>query len=461
MNSTSEIRADVLIIGFGKGGKTVAAEMGRRGKRVVLVERSERMYGGTCPNVGCVPSKGLVHQSGKRRPDDPPQEFYEAAVGKVQAVREMMRQGNFDALEGFESVTVLTGEARFLDPHTVEVDTGETVRVSGEAVLINAGSEPVVPGIPGLRESEHLVGSTELIESTRLPERLTIIGGGYLGIELAAIYQHFGSQVTVIEAAPRLFGREDDDVAAAAVAILAEDGIEIVTGATVESVRDEEGGAAIVVTVGDDERIVRADAILPAVGRVPVTGHLGLDAAGVGTDARGAIEVDEHLRTSRPHIFALGDVNGGPQFTYVSLDDARIVLDQLIGEGRRSLADREAVPHTLFMTPPLATVGMTEREARAAGLSIKVTSEPVAEIVAMPRAYAMEETRGMMKFVVDTESDEVLGAALLSLDAQEIINTVALAMRHGIKASDLGSAIYTHPSSTEAMNELLAPPLLA
>jgi pyruvate/2-oxoglutarate dehydrogenase complex dihydrolipoamide dehydrogenase (E3) component len=421
-----------------------------------MVERSERMYGGTCPNVGCVPTKALVHHSGKRRPDDPPQEFYERAVGEVQAVREMMRKGNLDSLESADTVTVLTGAARFLDPHTVEVDTGETVRVRGESVLVNTGSQAIVPDIPGLRESRHLLGSTELIESRRLPERLAIVGGGYLGIELAAIYQAFGSQVTVLEAAPRLLGHEDDDVAAAATAILADDGIELLTGAKVEAVRDEEGCAAIVVGVGGGERIVRADAILPAVGRAPVTGDLGLDAAGVRTDARGAIEVDEHLRTSRPHIFALGDVNGGQQFTYVSLDDARIVLDQLVGEGRRSTADRRAVPHTLFMTPPLATVGMTERDARAAGLSIRVTSEPVADIVAMPRAYAVEETRGMMKFVVDADSDEILGAALLSVDAQEIINTVALAMRHGIKASDLGSAIYTHPSSTEAMNELLA-----
>src|ERR1700744_4454821 len=154
-----EIRADILVIGFGKGGKVVAGEMGRRGKRVVLVERSERMYGGSCPNVGCVPTKGLVHHSGKRRAEDPPQEFYEDAVRKVQAVREFMRQGNIDGLEGFETVTVLTGEARFGDPHTVEVDTGETVRVSGETVLINAGSEPVVPDIPGLRGSEHIVSS--------------------------------------------------------------------------------------------------------------------------------------------------------------------------------------------------------------------------------------------------------------------------------------------------------------
>ncbi|MGW4490262.1 FAD-dependent oxidoreductase, partial [Amycolatopsis sp. NPDC004368] len=168
-----------------------------------------------------------------------------------------------------------------------------------------------------------------------------------------------------------------------------------------------------------------------------------------------AIEVDEYLRTSQPHIFAVGDVNGGPQFTYVSIDDGRIVVDQLLGEGKRATTDRIAIPRTLFMTPPLANVGLTETEARAAGYRIKVASQPVAEIVAMPRAYVVEETRGVMKFVIDLDTDEILGATLLSVDSQELINTVAVAMRHGIKATELRGAIYTHPSSTEAFNDVL------
>jgi pyruvate/2-oxoglutarate dehydrogenase complex dihydrolipoamide dehydrogenase (E3) component len=197
------------------------------------------------------------------------------------------------------------------------------------------------------------------------------------------------------------------------------------------------------------------DAVLIAAGRAPATAGLGLDAAGVRVGAGGAVEVDQHLRTSRPHIYALGDVNGGPQHTYVSLDDSRIVLDQLIGDGRRTVTDRVAIPHTLFMTPPLAWVGLSEREALAAGRRIKVARERVADILAMPRAYAVEETRGLMKFVIDADTDRILGAALLSIDAQELINTVALAMRHGITAAELRSAVYTHPSSTEAFNDVL------
>jgi probable pyridine nucleotide-disulfide oxidoreductase len=450
------LHADVLVVGFGKGGKAVAATMGRLGRSVVLVEQSDRMYGGTCPNVGCVPTKGLVHRAGQRRPTDVPQEFYERAVGEVQAIREMMRSGNFDAFDSAETVTVITGPAEFLDPHTVGVGVGgDRIAVTADIILINTGSEPIIPDVPGLAGSRYVVTSTELIETTILPGRLAIVGGGYLGIEFASIYRGFGAHVTVLESAPKILGREDDDVAAVAQRILTDEGVEIIPSARVVEIRDGETGATVVYETDGRQHTLEVDAILPAAGRTPVTRDLGLAAAGVRTTDRGAVEVDEHLHTSQPHIYALGDVNGGPQFTYISLDDSRIVLDQLVGDGERSTADRLAIPHTLFMTPPLATVGLTEKEARAAGHRVKIASEAVADIIAMPRAYAVDETRGMMKFVLDAETDEILGAALLSVDAQELINTVALAMRHGITAADLRDAVYTHPSSTEAFNEVL------
>ncbi|MGH3416145.1 MAG: FAD-dependent oxidoreductase [Actinocrinis sp.] len=457
MNDANDgLRADVLVIGFGKGGKSAAAALGASGKTVVVVEQSDRMYGGTCPNVGCVPSKGLVHHSRKRRPEDVPQEFYEQSVAKVQQVREFMRIGNYDGLSGIETVTVLTGRAVFVDPHTVAVATGAgRVTVSADTVLINTGSEPTVPDIPGLRASRFALTSTEMIENTRLPARLAIIGGGYLGLEFAAIYQSFGAHVTVLEATPRILGREDDDVAEAAEAILAEEGVEFVTNARLLEILDGDDEASVVFEKDGRRQVRSVDAVLPATGRMPATNGLGLDVAGVRTAKNGAVEVDEYLRTSQPHIFALGDVNGGPQFTYISLDDSRIVLDQLTGEGSRSTADRVAVPQTLFMTPPLATIGMTAKEARAAGRRIKVARQNVADIIAMPRAYAVEETRGLMKFVIDADTDLILGAALLSIDAQELINTVGLAMRHGITATDLRTSIYTHPSSTEAFNDVL------
>lgn len=452
----NSLRADILVVGFGKGGKAVAAAMARLGKRVVLVEQSDQMYGGTCPNVGCVPTKALVHRANKRRPEDPPQEWYERAVGEVHAITSLFRQGNFDAMDGLDNATVITGHAEFTDPHTVRVQTAQGhVTVRAEHILINTGSTPVVPDIPGLRASKYLVTSTDLIHRRELPERLAIVGGGYLGIEFAAIYRRFGSQVTLFESTARILDHEDDDVQAVAEKILVDQGIEIVTGANVTEVRDGDTEATVLYMHDGRERTLAADAVLAAAGRRPATDGLGLAAAGVRTTARGAVEVDEYLRTSQPHIFALGDVNGGPQFTYVSLDDSRIVLDQLVGAGKRSTGDRVAVPRTLFMTPPLANVGLTEGEARRAGYRVKIASQPVAEIVSMPRAYVVEETRGVMKFVIDVETDEILGAALLSVDAQELINVVALAMRHGIEASRLADAIYTHPSSTEAFNDVI------
>jgi pyruvate/2-oxoglutarate dehydrogenase complex dihydrolipoamide dehydrogenase (E3) component len=452
---TTSLTADVLVIGFGKGGKTAAHALAAAGKRVVMVERSANMYGGTCPNVGCVPTKMLVHYSNARRIEDDAQQFFATSIAGVRALTSAFRAGNFESLDGRETATVITGTARFVDPHTVAVGEGDDrITVTAPTILVNTGSAPVVPPIPGLAGSKHLVSSTELTKAATLPERLVVVGGGYLGLEFASIYQHFGTHVTVVEAAGRLLPREDEDIAATAREILEGDGIQIITGAKVTKVTDS-GAVAVVEYTKDGERhTVEASALLPATGRRPVTEDLRLDAAGVRTLPNGAIEVDEHLRTSRPHIYALGDVNGGPQFTYVSLDDARIVLDQLLGQGKRTTTDRVAVPRTLFLTPPLATVGLTEREARAQGLNIKVSREKVADIIAMPRAYTVEETRGVMKFVVDADTDLILGAALLSIDAQEIVNTVALAMRHHITATELRDSIYTHPSSTEALNEV-------
>lgn len=452
----NSLEAEILVIGFGKGGKAVAGTMARLGKRVVVVEQSDQMYGGTCPNVGCVPTKALVHRANKRRPSDSPQEWYEQAVGEVHAITSLFRKGNFDGMDGLDSATVLTGYAEFTDPHTVRVETESgPVAVRGEHILINTGATPVIPVIPGLRTSAHLVTSTDLIHRTVLPRRLAIVGGGYLGVEFAAIYQRFGAQVTLFESSARILDHEDDDIQAVAERILVDEGIDIVTGANVTEVRDGAGGAEISYTNDGRERVLVVDTVLAAAGRRPATDGLGLAAAGVRTTARGAVEVDEHLRTSQPHIFALGDVNGGPQFTYVSLDDSRIVLDQLLGEGKRSTADRVAVARTLFMTPPLANVGLTEADARAAGYRVKIASQPVAEIIAMPRANVVDETRGVMKFVIDLDTDRILGATLLSVDAQELINTVALAIRHGVTASELRDAVYTHPSSTEAFNDVL------
>jgi pyruvate/2-oxoglutarate dehydrogenase complex dihydrolipoamide dehydrogenase (E3) component len=453
--TTTALTADVLIVGFGKGGKTAAHALTDAGKRVILVEQSEEMYGGTCPNVGCVPTKMLVHYSSSRRLEDEAQEFFADSIEGVRALTSAFRAGNFASLDGKDTATVITGAASFIDPHTVAIGEGaDRITVTAPVILINTGSEAIVPDVQGAAESRYRVSSTDLIQGDRLPDRLVIIGGGYLGLEFASIYRRFGSEVSILEAADRLLPKEDDDIAEVATDILRGDGITVVTGAHVLTVDDGEAAATITYEKDGRSRTIETGAFLAATGRRPATEGLNLAAAGVETTARGAIVVDEQLHTTQPHIYALGDVNGGPQFTYISLDDARIVLDQLLGDGTRSTTDRVAVPRTLFITPPLATVGLTETEARAQGRNIRVAREMVADIVAMPRAYTVEETRGVMKFIVDADSDQVLGGAILSIDAQEVINVLALAMRQGVTATQLKNAIYTHPSSTEAFNEV-------
>lgn len=455
MNTLTTLTADVLVVGFGKGGKTAAHALTDAGKRVILVEQSDEMYGGTCPNVGCVPTKMLVHYSSSRRLADEAQEFFANSIEGVRALTSAFRAGNFDALDGKDTATVITGAARFVGPHTVSIGDGDDqITVTARTILINTGSEPIAPDIDGASTSAHRVSSTDLTRAGTLPEQLVILGGGYLGLEFASIYRHFGSNVTILEAGGRLLPKQDYDIAAVVKSLLEGDGITVVTGARVTSIHDSDSKAVITYESAGTTHVVEADAFLAATGRRPATAGLDLQAAGVKVDPRGAIVVDDHLRTSQPHIYALGDVNGGPQFTYISLDDARIVIDQLLGDGVRSTADRVAVPSTLFITPPLASVGLTESEARKQGLNIRVARENVADIVAMPRAYTVEETRGVMKFVVDADTDQVLGGTILSIDAQEVINTLALAMRHGVTATELKNAIYTHPSSTEAFNEV-------
>ncbi|MGH3587644.1 MAG: FAD-dependent oxidoreductase, partial [Pseudonocardia sp.] len=438
--------------------KTLAAAMASRGQRVVMVEQSAQMYGGTCINIGCVPTKALVHEAQSADPRVDDDEWYRGAVERTADLTSLLRGKNFAMLDTLDTVTVLTGRAAFVDPRTLEVRAGDDVlRVSATTVVVNTGADPALPPVPGLRESAHVVTSTALLERRERPRHLVVLGGGYVAVEFASMHAAFGDRVTLLERGPRILKAEDPDVADAAATILAESGVTLLTDAAVTAVRDD--GPESEVTYRDgagDESTVRGDVVLAALGRVPHTADLNLEAAGVRTDERGAIVVDEHLRTSQEHVFAVGDVNGGPQFTYVSLDDYRIVLDQLVGDGARSTGDRRAIASAIFMTPPLARVGLTETQARATGRPVRVAVRQVAEMATVPRARIVHDTRGLMKAVVDAETDEVLGVTMLSHDAHETINTVALAMRHGVTATLLRDEIYTHPSMTEALNDLFA-----
>ncbi|KQZ76234.1 pyridine nucleotide-disulfide oxidoreductase [Nocardioides sp. Root151] len=447
------METDVLVVGWGKAGKTLAGALGRAGQRVVMVEQSDEMYGGTCINIGCVPTKALVHQAEGRREGDDPQAWFTDAVAFRDTLIGKLRAKNFEMLDVVDTVTALTGRATFVDEHIVEVTGGDDVlRVRADTIIVNTGSVPVLPDLPGLVDNPVVHTSTTLQHVDPLPAELVVVGGGPIGLEFAGMFARFGSHVTVLDRGARLLMREDEDVADAVRGSLEEVGVTFVQGATVTAI----GGAVVRHEVDGEDREITADAVLVAVGRRPATDGLGLDAAGIEVSEKGAIAVDEHLRTSRPHVFAVGDVNGGPQFTYVSYDDHRIVLDKLTGSGTRTTGDRVAVPTTTFLTPPLGRVGVTEAEAREQGRAVQVAVKPVAAIAAMPRPKIVGETHGLIKFVVDADTDEVLGAALFCIDAQELVNLVALAMRAGVTASQLRDGIWTHPSSTESFNEVLA-----
>ncbi|HIH8981767.1 TPA: reactive chlorine resistance oxidoreductase RclA [Serratia marcescens] len=434
-----------IIIGFGKAGKTLAAFLAGQGWCVAMVEASAQMYGGTCINIGCIPTKTLVHDAELHGPGE---QAFSQAMARKRQVTSLLREKNYQNLAGLEPVTVIDGRAEFIDPHRISVQGAAGTQVlSGERIFINTGAVSRWPAIDGLDRSQRSYDSTGLLQLTQRPARLGIIGGGYIGLEFASMFAQFGSAVTVFEEAGALLGREDRDMAQAIQQILSDAGVSFTFNAGVKQVRDVEGGVEVVHQGG----VQSFDALLVAAGRVPNTAGLQLARAGVETDERGAVRVDAQLRSSVPHIWALGDVNGGPQFTYISLDDFRIVRDSLFGAGKRSTADRGAVPYSVFITPSFSRIGLSEDQARQQGRDIKVATLPAA---AIPRARVLGDTRGLLKAVVDAQTGQILGVALLCRDAHEMINIVKTAMDAGLPYTRLRDQLFTHPTMSESLNDL-------
>lgn len=454
-----DMQVDVAVIGWGKAGKTLAATLSKAGRNVALVERSPQMYGGSCININCIPTKILVHQSATRPAGATPEEWFAGSVNRRVALTDKLRAQNRAMLEDAESVTLIDGEARFVGPRQIEVRGGEERLVlEAETVVINTGSVPAIPPIDGVEGSRRVHTSTSLQHVDPLSKRLVVVGGGYVGLEFAGMFADFGADVTLVDHHETFLTGEDPDVADAVQHLLEDRGVEIVLGARVTAV-DDQPGADVVTTLeapSGEQRRLPADAVLLATGRRPATDGLGLEVAGMETDDRGFVVADSRLRTSAPGVFAVGDVNGGPQFTYISLDDHRIVLDQLTGSGARSTDDRVAVPSTTFLTPPLARVGLNETQAREQRREVLVARKRVADIAAMPRPKIVGETRGVIKVLVDPDDDLILGATVFCVEAQEVINLLALAMRSGTTASELRDGIWIHPSVAEGLNEVLA-----
>lgn len=432
-----------IIIGFGKAGKTLAATLAKTGWRVAIIEQSNTMYGGTCINIGCIPTKTLVH-------DAELQHDFAAAMQRKASVVSFLRDKNFHNLADLENVDVIEGRAEFIDNHTVRVvqPTG-AIELSGEKIFINTGAQATMPNVAGLMTTPGVFDSTGLLSLTQRPERLGILGGGYIGVEFASMFANFGSKVTIYEAAPLFLAREDRDIADAIANILRDKGVEIILNARVQAISSHDGA----VQVQMPEGVQTVDALLVASGRKPATENLQLQKAGVDVNARGAIVVNKYLRTSADNIWAMGDVTGGLQFTYISLDDFRIVRDNLLGEGLRNTGDRQNVPYSVFMTPPLSRVGITEEQARASGAAVQVVTLPVA---AIPRARVMNDTRGVLKAVVNRETKQILGVSLLCVDSHEMINIIKTVMDAGLPYTTLRNQIFTHPSMSESLNDLFS-----
>ncbi len=452
---------DVIIIGFGKGGKTLAAEFAKRGQKVAIIERSDKMYGGTCINIGCIPTKTLVHQAKmasalKDATFEERSEFYRNAVSVKESVTSALRNKNYHNLADNPNVTVYTGIGSFVSADVVAVRTAtEEIRLTSKQIIIDTGAETVIPPIEGVAGNPFVYTSTSIMELADLPRRLVIIGGGYIGLEFASMYASFGSQVTVLESYPELIAREDRDIAASVKETLEKKGIVFRMNAKVQSVNRVEDKA--IVTFADSQTnevfVLEADAVLLATGRRPNTKDLNLEVAGVEVDVRGAIIVDEYLKTTNPNIRAVGDVKGGLQFTYISLDDYRIVREDLFGDKERRTGDRNPVSYSVFIDPPLSRIGLNEEEARRQNRDIIVKKLPV---MAIPRANTLGETDGLLKAIIDKNTGKILGCVLFAPDSGEVINTVAVAMKTGQDYTFLRDFIFTHPSMSEALNDLFS-----
>lgn len=449
---------DAIIIGFGKAGKTLAGFLAGKGQNVALIEESDKMYGGTCINVGCIPSKSLVNSVERLENKDlstfaERKDYYEKSVDKKEALITALRGKNYEMLASKENIDIYNGKGSFVSNKIVNIEkNGENIQIEGEKIFINTGSETIIPNIKGLKESKNILTSKSLMELKELPRKLIIIGAGYIGLEFASTYAGFGSEVVIIDASDDILKREEKEAADRVKKILEAKGVTFYLNSKVEEISDNENDSSIAISNGNGEIIqFNGDKILVAIGRKANTQGLELEKAGVQVDERGNIIVNERLETTAPNIWALGDVKGGLQFTYISLDDFRIIRDNVYGNGNRSLNDRNVVPYTTFLSTPLSRVGLSEKEAIEKGFDVKVGK---IEAMAIPKGKIEGKSEGFLKVVVDAKTDKILGATLLCNTSHEMINIIALAMKGNLPYQIIRDMIFTHPTMSESLNDL-------
>ncbi len=446
------MEADAIVIGSGQAGVPLATKLAGAGKRVVLVERGDP--GGTCVNTGCTPTKTMIasaraahvaRTSGRLGVHAADVRVDLAAVvrRKDDVVREW-RESTLRRIESAERLTFIHGHARFVGDRTVEVN-GERHRAA--TIVVDVGARPAIPPVPGLQEVPWL-DNKKVMELSTLPAHLAVLGGGYVGCELAQMFSRFGSEVTVVDTVQHLMSREDPEISEELEKVFRSEGIRLELGAKVERVSRVGDGVALAIAGGKE---IRASHLLVATGRRPNTDDLGCDAAGVRSDARGFIEIDDRYRTSAPGVYAVGDVTGEPQFTHVAWDDHRILFDLLMGRSRRGRSGR-AYPYTAFTDPQIAGVGMNERQAREKGVAHEIATMPFGRIA---RAIEIDERAGILKVLVDPKSERVLGAFIVGAEAGELIHVFVALIQARASVRTIVDAEFVHPSFAEGLQSVV------
>lgn len=445
-----------IIIGFGKAGKTLAQEFNARQEKTILIEKDPKMYGGTCINVACIPSKKLALLAQEKPENVDDRLYFRNSIREKKELISQLNEANYKNVQENEYVEVIDGLATFVSEELVKIsfnEGGEEI-YEAERIFINTGSRPNIPDIDGLVVDGKLIHTSEtLMEDEDLPERLTILGDGYIGLEFASMFSLFGSKVTMISQSSEddFLENEDRDVAEKVLEALRNLGVEFIFEGELNKVEEREDELTLSYECNNETTSIQSDKMLIAVGRHANLADLNLEAADVYVAENETIQVNKHLETNMKNIFALGDVNGGPQHTYLSLDDYRIVKSELFGDGSYNLAERANVPNATFIYPPLSTVGLTERRAKEAGYKVRVSTLAVSSI---PKAKIYNHPAGIYKAIIDAETDKILGATLFAEDSHEVINILSLAIKTGLTAKDLSNHIFTHPSMAEALNDL-------
>lgn len=496
---------DDIVFGGGKGGKSLAAALASAGHKVAMIEKG--MIGGSCINVACIPTKTMVrsarllhdarHSSEFGIELSVPTNTLRGIIERKRRVVQSLVDMHWQLFKSTENLSLIVGKGRFTAPKEIEVEQqdGTTRKLSADRIYINTGTRTMVPDIPGLKENGYLT-STSIMELDELPDHLVIIGGGYIGLEFAQIFKRLGSRVTVLVRGDRFLPKEDKDIAEAIKEVLVEEGIDIRTNANPQRIEKQgpnelhivmsesvpglkQDGATISGPASDTRQVsatksgattevprsagtavgtatvnntVSADAILVAIGRTPNTTDINLEAAGIKTDKRGYITVNSKLETNVPGVWALGDCNGGPHFTHVSWDDFRIVRDNVLHQANRT-TDGRLVPYTLFIDPELGRVGMTEEEARQKGFNVAIAKLPAVKV---PRAVTSGHTRGVLKAVIDRDSNKILGCSIFANEGGEVMSVLQVAMLGGLPYTTIRDTIFTHPTMAESLNLLFS-----